>query len=126
MPQFPNIVPLGKMTITTAGITVALSVNCGQQQGQVPTYGTTSPPVSGKAMRQIVIMADKANTLNIYVLPKGKTLSSNPGLIIAAIPPGTSQPIPFGVSDSSGYLPENFVLDTDTNGNIAYGFGVIG
>ena len=129
MAQYPTLTPFGKMTVATAGTTVLLSVNCGSQQGQTTVPGGQPPyvpPLSGKAFRQMVIQADAGNTKNIYVLPSGKTLSANPALIIAAIAPGATVPIPNGISQSSGYLPENFCLDTDTNGNIAYGFGVAG
>ena len=120
-----NVVPLGKLTVATAGTTIPLSTNCGPLAGQVS--GTQqSPNRPGQALRQIQIQADAGNTKNIYVLPRGKTLASNANEIIAALAPGQTVPIPHGISVGSGYLPENFVLDTDTNGNIAYGYGITG
>lgn len=121
---FPNLVPLGKFTITVGGL-IQLSLNCGPQGQQLPAT-TGIPAKSGRAFRGFVVMADLANTGNIYILPAGKTLAANPSLIIAAIPKGTAIPVPWGVSDSSGYLPENFCFDTDTGNNLAYGYGIVG
>lgn len=116
----PNLVPLGKITITAAGTTVKLSVNCGAQAGSV----TTGLP--GFAFRGIVLMGDKANTGQVFLLPNGKTVSSNPDQIIAVIGPSAIVPIPHGVLAASGLLPENFCLDTDTNSQIVYGYGILG
>ena len=125
MPKYPNLQPLGKITITVGG-NVLLSVNCGQQQGQTSTPSPGTPFVTGKPFRQMVIQADVGNTKNIYVLPRGKTLSANPDQIIIALAPGATVPLPYGLTNSSGYLPENFCFDTDQANNIAYGCGIMG
>lgn len=123
-PFYANLVPLGKITVTTAGTPVLLSTNCGPQAGQVTTGPT--PPLSGQPFRGIVLTAPASgNTGNVYLLPRGKT-ASNTESIIAAIEPGTTVPIPYGTLWGSGILPENFVLDADTNGNFVYGYGVRG
>ena len=125
MAQWSNVVPLGKLTISTAGDAIPLSTNCGALQGSVS--GTTaSPNIPGQALRQIILSADAENKKNVYLLPRGSTLASNPENIIAAIAPGKTIALPFGVSTGAGYLPENFVLDTDTDDNIAYGCGLVG
>lgn len=120
-PRFPNICPLGKLTVTTAGTTVPLSTNCGALGGQVG--GTEqSPPLSGTSLRQITLAADKANTGQVFVLPRGNTAAGNPALIIAVIGPGQQVTLPPSGSQF-GMLPENFVLDTDTASQSVYGCG---
>lgn len=124
-PRFPNILPLGKITVTTPGTPVSLAVNCGDLQGQ--TGGTqSSPPVPGSPLREMVLTADSNNTTgkNIYILPRGYTASANPGLIIAALAPGQSLALPNGQSQL-GMLPENFVVDADSGATTAnlYGCG---
>jgi hypothetical protein len=123
MSKYPNIQPLGKLTVATAGTTVLLSTNCGTLGGGA-TGTQSNPPLPGSPLRQIVLQAPAANTLNVYLLPRGSTLSSNPGSIIAAIGPGEIVAIPYGGPFENGILPENFCLDTDTNGNILYGYGI--
>lgn len=119
-PRFPNICPLGKLS-TTAGTPLLLSTNCGALGGQVG--GTfQSPPTQGTALRQVLLTAPAANTLLVYILPRGYTASANPGLIIAVINPGQTIALPPSGSQF-GMLPENFVADSDTSGNILYGCG---
>jgi hypothetical protein len=122
---YGNIIALGKLTVTAAGATLPLSTNSGSLGGS--TVGSTiSPPTSGRALREIQLFADKANTGQIFVLPRGNTAAANPGNIIAVLVPGSPVSLPRGVSDAAGMLPENFVLDTDTAGQVAYGCGFTG
>lgn len=122
---YGNIIPLGKLTVTAAGTTTLLSANCGSLGGSA-TGTTNSPPTSGRALREIQLFADKANTGQIFVLPRGNTVAANPGNIIAVLVPGSPVSLPRGVSHAAGMLPENFVLDTDTAGQVAYGSGFTG
>lgn len=126
-PRFVNIIPLGKITVATMGTTVLLSVNSGPLAGQSgPITNYNNPPIPGQALRQVLLSADAGNTKNVYVLPRGYTASANPGLIIAAIAPGQTIPLPHGFLGGESILPENFCVDTDTNGNILYGCGFPG
>lgn len=119
--MYACLVPLGKLTVATTGTTVPLSTNCGPLGGNI---GSNPPPVPGQALRQIVLQAPASgNTGNVYLLPRGKT-ASNTASIIAVIEPGQTVPVPWGLLVSNGLLPENFVLDADTNGNFVYGYGV--
>lgn len=116
----PNLVPLGKITVTTAGTPVLLSTNCGVQAGQVGTG--PFPAQVGAAFRGIVLQAPASgNTGNVYLMPRGVAATTT-AQIIAVIEPGQTVPIPYGVLLSSGILPENFSLDADTNGNYVYGY----
>lgn len=124
-PSYPNLVPLGKITVTAAGTTVLLSINCGPLGGSV-VGNTYSPPPPGNALRQIQLMADKANTGQVFLLPAGKTASANPSLILAVITPNNPAILPRGVMLANGLLPENFCLDTDTASQIVYGVGIKG
>jgi hypothetical protein len=125
-PRFTNIVPLGKITLVTPGTTVLLSVNSGPLAGQAgPITDYNNPPLSGQALRQIRLSADKANTGQMYILPRGYTAAANPGLIIAAIQPGESISLPQGFLGGESMQPENFVVDGDDAGSI-YGCGFPG
>jgi hypothetical protein len=125
MAHYPNIVPLGRITVIAVGTTTLLSVNCGPKSGSV--VGTTiSPPRPGFAFRQIRLAADKANTGQVFLLPLGKTAAANPDTIIAVIGPGQQVSIPDGVLSASGFVPENFCLDTDLGGSVIYGCAVLG
>lgn len=126
-PRFPNLVPLGKITVTTAGTPVLLSINSGPLAGQIgDPKNYNNPPVPGQALRQVLLSADADNTKNVYVLPRGYTASANPALIIAAIAPGQTIALPHGFLAGESLLPENFVVDADTDGGILYGVGFSG
>lgn len=125
MTRYPNLQPLGKLTVTTPGTTVALSTNSGSMGGGSGSYST--PALAGNAFRQFQLQCDNANTGSLYLLPRGKTAAGNPEAILMRMVPGQTYPFPNGVSDSAGYLPENFVLDTDTAGTqVCYGCGFFG
>lgn len=118
MAKYVTLVPLGKIS-GTGGTPVPLSVNCGQLQG-------TIAGVPGQALRQIILTADGGNTGQVYLLPRGSSLGSNPGNVLAMIPKGGTISIPYGQPFEGGILPENFVLDSDsTDAFIAYGCGVL-
>ena len=121
--RWNNLLPLGKISVT-AGTPVSLAINCGSQQGQVGLVpGTTQyAPLPGMAPAQLILTADHNNTNSIYVLPRGFTAAANPGLILAAIAPGTLLAFPSNQSQC-GLLPENFVIDADTGTGIVYGVG---
>lgn len=121
-----SFVPLGKLTITAAGTTTSLAANCGPLAGQVS--GTqASPNRLGQALRGIELQADSANSGNIYLLPRGYTAAGNPGLIMAKIGPGGSLPFPASQMVGGGFVPENFVLDTDAGSGDqhVYGYGTL-
>jgi hypothetical protein len=124
MAKYPNLQPLGQLTIVTVGTTVSLALNCGALGGG--TVGTqSSPPLPGSSFRGIVLQAaSQTNVGNVYLLPRGSTFAANPGNVIAIIPPNQTVSFPFGVLLENGLLPENFCLDTDTGGNIVYGYGI--
>jgi len=117
------IVPLGKITVATDGTPIALSVNCGPLAGQLGAPGSNAG-LPGTPLVQIILTAPATNTLGIYILPRGKT-KTNTDSIIAFINPGNSISLPSGLVGSA-ILPENFVVDSDTSGNIVYGCGFIG
>lgn len=123
-PRYSNIIPLGKITVTTAGTPVALSINCGPLGGQIGT-SYQSPPLPGIALRQMVLTALAANTLMVYLLPRGYT-KNDTGLIIAALNPGQTLSLPQGFLAGESFLPENFVVDADTSGSIIFGCGFPG
>ena len=125
MSQYSAFVPLGSITITAAGATVALSANCGPYGGQQGT-DWKNIPVPGNAWRGMEIQADPANNGNVYLLPRGKTASANPGLIMGKIGPGGSLQFPAAVMFGVGFTPENFCLDTDGTSAVVYGYGVLG
>jgi hypothetical protein len=127
-PRFPNMVPLGKITVT-AGTPVPLSTNSGPLAGQAgPITDYNNPPLPGQALRQILLTADAGNATGtmIYILPRGYTASANPGLILAAIAPGQSVPLPHGFLAGESFLPENFVVDCSTGTASVYGVGFPG
>lgn len=117
-------VPLGKMSITAAGTTTQLSVNCGNFGGAIG--GTASnPPVPGASAQQFTIQADKANTGNLYLLPRGKTAAGNPASIMCQLQAGQSVTFPAGIG-GPGMQPENFCLDTDAGSTQnAYGYATM-
>jgi hypothetical protein len=127
MSQYSSLVPLGTITITAIGATVALSVNCGNYGGQ----GSSGSYVPGNAWRGMEITADPGNSGNIYLLPRGKTAAANPEAIFAKIGPGGSLSFPNSSMAGVGILPENFCLDTDAAAGVGYkcvawGYGTIG
>ena len=117
---FRQIMPLGRITVATAGTPVRLSVNCG------PLQGGTSNPVPGRALRQLTLTALSTNTDIVYLLPSDNTLAANPNVIIAALLPDQTISLPNGVLLASGILPESFVLDTATSGQVVVGCGFFG
>lgn len=123
MTQFNALVPLGKITIASAGATQLLSVNCGNYGGQTGVYPTI--PVPGNAWRGVEIQVDPASGGNVYLLPRGKTASANPEAIMAKIGPGGSLVFPQSTMNGVGILPENFCLDTDSSATV-YGYGTLG
>lgn len=131
-PRFPNLVPLGKITVTTAGTPVSLAVNSGPLAGQVGNpKDYTNPPVPGQALRQVILTTGPAsgtgaNVGNMYLLPRGYTASANPGLILVALAPGQQVALPHGFLSGESLLPENFVVDADTDGGVLYGVGFPG
>lgn len=128
MSYFPNIQPLGTLTVSAPGTTTLLSANCGSLGGN--TVGTQSnPPLPGTRLRGIVLQAPLSlpsgtNVGNVYVLTRGSTFTGNPGNVIAVIAPGSTVSIPYGVLIENGILPENFCLDADTGGNSVIGYGI--
>ena len=125
MSNYPSIQPLGVLTVSAPGTTTLLSANCGPLGGSA-TGTITSPPLPGTALRTVVLQANTQNVQNVYLLPRGKTFTGNPESVIAMIPPsGVPVSIPFGVLLANGILPENFCLDTDTGGNVIFGYGIV-
>ena len=126
MTQYNGLVPLGKLSITP-GTPTPLSTNCGRYGGEQGT-DWKNPPVPGNAWRGMEIQADPSNDVNIYLLPRGKTVAANPESILASIGPGGSLQFPSSSMLSVGILPENFALDADTSVNpqVAYGYGTLG
>lgn len=125
MSKYPNLQPLGVLTVTAPGTTTPLSYNCGPMQGG--TVGTwANPPLPGCAMRGVTLQASAAtNVGNVYLLPRGSTYAANPGNVLAIIPPnGNPVAFPFGYLLDNGILPENFCLDADTAGNSVVGNGI--
>jgi hypothetical protein len=122
-PRYGAIVPLGKITVSTAGTPVSLAINCGLLGGTIGAPGSGAG-LAGTPLVQIVLTAPAANTLGIYIFPNGQT-KTNTNSAIAFLNPGQSIALPNGLV-GGGFLPENFVVDADTNGNIVYGCGFIG
>lgn len=120
MAKYVSTVPFGKCSITAAGTPTPLSQNCGQLQGTVAG-------IPGQVLVQITIQAATANTGNLYLLPRGNTASANPDAIMLELAAGGSVTLPVGLIDDNGYLPENFVLDTDavSGTQYFYGFGIL-
>jgi len=120
--RWPVLVPFGLISLATPGTTVSLAVNSGPLGGQVG--GTfQSPPISGQALRQIVL-TNTGTTGVAYLLPLGQTASSNPGNIFCAIPPGQTVYLPSGQPFENGLLPENYVLDCSAICTV-YGCGIL-
>ena len=124
--SYNGTVPLGKISITAAGSTQLLSVNCGPFGGGVPGPNYLNPPVPGASADYFMVQAALANTGNLYLLPRGKTASANPGSILAQIGPGGSLPFPYSAGGGPGLTPENFCLDMDGSGTqVAYGYAAM-
>jgi hypothetical protein len=124
MSKFPNIQPLGQMTVTAPGTTTNLSINCGLLGGGA-SGSSTNPPLPGSALRAIVLQSTpNTNVGNVYLLPRGSTFAANPGNVIAVVSPGQTVAIPYTGVIQNGILPENFVLDADTAGNVVFGYGM--
>lgn len=126
LPQsYDGQVPLGKMTISAAGTTTSLAVNCGNFGGSISGPDYRTPGLPGGAAVQFTIQADPANSGNLYLMPRGKTASGNPASIMAILSPGGSITYP-NVSTGPGMQPENYALDTDGAGaQNAYGFAAM-
>ncbi|MGA9566852.1 MAG: hypothetical protein WBS19_15105 [Candidatus Korobacteraceae bacterium] len=113
MARWPVLVPLGQLSVT-GGRPLLLSTNCGPLGGQAGT-DWKNPPLSGTPFRQITLTNTAgAGAGNLYLLPRGSTFASNPGIVIACILPGQTMPIPYGQPLENGILPENFALDSDS------------
>lgn len=128
MSKFPNIQPLGVLTVSAPGTTTLLSANCGPLGGGA-TGTQSNPPLPGSAFRSIVLQAPLSlpsgtNVGNVYVLTRGSNLAGSPGNVVAVIAPGATVSIPYAGIMENGILPENFCLDTDTGGNSVVGYGV--
>ena len=121
--RYPVLVPLGTLTVAAAGTTTLLSVNCGSMQGQLQGNDYTQPPVPGTPFRQITLINVTAATTG-FLLPRGKTASANPDLIIMALPPNVPVTLPNGQPFENGILPENFCVDGSAGCTI-YGCGII-
>jgi hypothetical protein len=120
--RFPTVQPLGTLTISAPGTTTLLSANCGPQQGG--NSGTfVNPPSPGSAFSGISLQAPSQNVGNVYLLTRGSTFLGNPNNVVGIIQPGTNFALPY-VPLANGFLPENFCLDTDTGGNVCYGYGI--
>jgi hypothetical protein len=130
MSRFPNLQPLGIITVSAPGTTTLLSVNCGPLGGG--TVGTTAnPPLAGTPFRSIVLQAPltlggglQTNVGNAYLMPRGSTFTANPGNVLAVIPPGATISFPYAGLPENGILPENFCIDADTAGNTIVGYGI--
>lgn len=124
--RYQGLVPFGKCSVT-AGTPVSLAVNCGPLGGQVVTQpggGPSTIPVPGTSLQQCTIQADPSNGGNLYLLPRGRTLSANPTAVLLQIIPGASATFPSGLT-GPGLLPENFVIDSDGGTCVFYGYGVL-
>ena len=120
---YPVLVPLGKLTLTGAGTTVNLAVNCGAQAGQVQNQGTPNVvALPGKPFRQL-ILTNVGNGV-AYLLPRGAQAALNPSLIMLAIPSGATVYLPNGQPFENAFLPENFDLDCSAACTV-YGCGVV-
>lgn len=120
---WPTMVPLGLITLTGAGTTVNLAVNCGRMGGQVQNQGTPEVvAIPGTPFRQLVITNIGAGVA--YLLPKGKTAAANPTLVFLAIPSGVTVYLPNGQPFEGGFLPENYDLDCSAGCSV-YGCGII-
>lgn len=126
LPQsYDGQVPLGKMTIAAAGTPTSLAVNCGNFGGSISGPGYQNPGLPGGAAVQFTIQSDPSNSGNLYLMPRGKTVTANPGSIMAIIFPGGSITYP-NLSTGPGMQPENYALDTDGAGaQVAYGFATM-
>jgi hypothetical protein len=116
------LVPLGTLTLTAAGTTVSLAVNCGPLAGQVITQNAPLP-LPGTPLRQVILTNATAAT-NAFLLPRGMTAAGNPASILACIPGGATLAIPYGQPFEGGILPENFVLDCSA-ACVVYGCGIL-
>lgn len=120
---WPTIVPLGKITLSGAGSTVNLAVNCGPMGGQIQNQGTPQVvAIPGTPFRQLVLTYIGAGTG--FLMPKGKTAAGNPTLIIAVLVNNVPLYLPNGQPFEGGFLPENFDLDCSAGG-VVYGCGII-
>jgi hypothetical protein len=126
--KFPNIQPLGVLTVVTPGTAVLLSANCGPLGGGA-SGSQSNPPLPGSPFRSIVLQApltlpSGTNVGNVYLLTRGSTFLGNPGNVVAVIAPGATVSIPYAGVAENGILPENFCLDADTGGNTIVGYGI--
>ena len=123
--RYATLVPLGQLNVV-GGTPLALSTNCGALGGQTAKPNTLTS-TSGTPFRQLILTnSAAAGGGNLYLLPRGNSFAGNPGTVIACIPPGATQPIPYGQPFEGGILPENFVLDSDAGKSpVAYGCGVL-
>lgn len=120
---YPVIVPLGKLTLTGAGTTVNLAVNCGPQAGQVQNQGTPLViALPGKPFRQLILTNVGAGVA--YLMPRGQQAALRPDLIMLAIPSGATIALPAGQPFENAFLPENFDLDCSAGCSV-YGCGII-
>lgn len=111
--------PLGFIPVAVAGTTVGLNTFTGKQ-GESATSGRAT-----NRFRQIIIASDPANTKNVYLVWNGYTgpLGANydARYVLDKIPPGQQRSYPVGaLSDGARLNIDNFVLDSDVNGEGAY------
>ncbi|HKM80827.1 MAG TPA: hypothetical protein VJY15_07685 [Candidatus Acidoferrum sp.] len=111
--------PLGKITVTTDGTPVALTVNTGSMK--------EGPLKMARRFQQVTVYAAKVNTGNLYIMFGNVSASANPNAILAQIPPGGSCSLPQGglLINSKINLDQLF-LDADVNGSIAYANAIYG
>lgn len=117
--QYSNgLVPLGEITVTTAGTPVKLNTNVGAQSQSAANLR------GARRFRQIVVSAPAANTLDIIVLFVGNGALS--AVVIDRIPPGQSRSYPQGTLLDHGSMNlDYFSLDASTNGNKADCYGIV-
>jgi len=123
--SYNNVLPLGKCIVTTPGVPIPLSQNCGPLAGAVQVKTTPlAPATPGRKVQQFTLQADSGNAGNLYLMPRNTTAVANPTQILAVLPPGASIPFPVASAGGPGLLPENFAFDTDASGTF-YGYAVL-
>lgn len=116
--QYSNgLIPLGEITIATAGTKVALNINVGAQSQSAANLR------GARRFRQIVVSAPAANTLDIIVFWVGN--GSATAVVLDRIPPGQSRSYPQGALLDHGSINIDYIsLDASTNGNKADCYGI--
>lgn len=119
------IYPLGKLTVAVVGTVVPLNTNVaitdqsGTPSGGIPPQSSKGSPAPLKC-NEIKVQTPVANTGNIFLVFKsGTAAGANGTAVVLLVQPGQERSIQSQLANAP-YEVDQFALDTDVAGSIAY------